>query len=224
MSRSAEGAVGSIRRLGRPAALPASPLAPARSSLPATARPSSQPPRESHRSLLPPPLLPRAGCAFPRSCPERLRSERPPSLRPPPHRRGGRGTCPRPFRPRPHLPPTPDSRIPLPPIRCPKGAPRAPNLTASGIPAALPSWPGPPFRPAPVERPPSLRPARPSARPAPASRPGRPAAGGNLPDSHSARPPVLPAPYGPPARPSGLRPALSAARGTPLSSGGPTCD
>ncbi len=78
------------------------------------------------------------------------------------------------------------------------------------------------FSPLRPERPRSLRPTRSPAWPAPASRPGRPVAGGNLPDGRSARPPFLPAPCGPPARPSDLKPALTAARGNPSSSGGPT--
>ncbi len=202
--------VGSIRRSGRPAALPANPPAPARSSPPATTHPSSRPPRENRRSLLPPPLPPRAGWAFPHPHPERLWPEETPSLHPPPHRRGGRETCPRPFRPRPHPPPAPGGRIPLPPAHCPPETPRAPHLTAPGISAALPSRPGPPFRPAPAGET-----ALPAACPLIGAarfhaRPGRPAVGGNLPAAVLPDRPFCPRPAARPrALPASGRPFLS---------------
>ncbi len=171
--------VGSKRRLGRPAALPANPPAPARSSPPATTHPSSRPPRENRRSLLPPPFPPRAGWAFPHPHPERLRPEETalplPAISP--ARRTGNlpATLSGPDRTLRRLP-TAESRSLRPAAR--KVFLCAHNLTASGIPAPIPSRPGPPFRPAPVERLPSLRPARLSARRAPTSWPRRPVAGG----------------------------------------------
>ncbi len=113
------------------------------------------------------------------------------------------------------------ARNDIPSARCPPETPRAPHLTATGISAPLPSRPGPPSGPLRPERPRSLRPARLSARPA--STPGRGdrRPEGNPSDGRFAWPPFLPAPCGPPACPSGLRPALSVARGTPLFSGGP---
>ncbi len=150
MSRSAEGAVGSIRRLGRPR--PSQPTrsprrAPPRQ--PPPARPAGRPGRATapfsrrpcRRARVVPPRAPVQSASGQR--------DRPPFAR---HLIGAAAGKParRPFRPRPHLPPTPGGRIPLPPAHCPKGAPRAPPLTASGILAALSSWLGLPFRPAPA--------------------------------------------------------------------------
>ncbi len=223
MSRSAEGAVGSIRRLGRPAALPTNPLAPARLSLPATTRPSRRPPKESLRSLLLPPFPPRAGCAFPHSRPERLRPEETalPSpatspARPTEYLPASISSPGRPFRQLPAAGvrsrgPTARQVCPALPTLSPQDF-RPPSLPARALPSGPLRW-----RDRPSGGPPAHRRGRP-----PPSRPGRPAAGGNLPDSHSARPPFLPAPCGPPACPSDLKPALAAARGNPSSSGGPT--
>ncbi len=210
-------------QVGPPAALPANPPAPARPSRPATARPSSQLPRENHCSLLPPPLLPRAGCASPRSRPERLGPERPPSLRPHPHRRSRRSTRPLPF---PALAACradflrPDTVPfgPLPARRSPRSRPEP--FRNSGC---SPFQPGPslPARSGRRDRPPCGPPAHRRGRlPHPGRGDQRP--GGNSSGGRSARPPFLPAPCGPPACPSSLRPALPPPEGMPLSSGGPT--
>ncbi len=178
MSRSAEGAVGSIRRLGRPRpSQPTHSLQRPSPCRPPPARPAGRPGRATapssrrpcHRAQVVPPRAP------PRA-PQAGRG-RPPCAR---YLTGAAGqeTCP------PHFPAP----------AAPSADSRQPNPAPAG-----------PLRP---ERPPSLRPACLSARPAPASWPGRPVAGGNPPDGRSARPSFLPAPCGPPARPSGLRPAL----------------
>ncbi len=167
MSRSAEVAVGSIRRLGRIAAR--QPTAGTGELLS-----SSQPPRGNRRSLLPASCLrPNAG-GFPA-----LPSRGLPAGDTLTGAAAGNSSC-YPFWPRPPVPPTSCGRMPLPSARLPPGAPRAPYQRSSRRPAALPTSQRPPFLSAQAGETALPLPRRSSARRASTSRLRRPAAGGDL--------------------------------------------
>ncbi len=151
MSRSAEGAVGSIRRSGRPApSQQTRPLQRVPPRQPPLTRPAGRPGRTVAPSSRRPCRRAQVGLST-APVQSASRPEETPSLRPLSHRRSGG----RPARalsgPGRTLrrPPAAES-LPLPPAHCPPETPRAPHLTAPGISAALPSRPGPPFRPAPA--------------------------------------------------------------------------
>jgi hypothetical protein len=148
MSRSAEGAVGSIRRLGRPR-----PSQPTRSPRrappyrPPPARPAGRPGRATAPSSRRPCRRALVGLS---RAPAQSASgrKRPPSLRPHPHRRGRRETCPPPF-PAPAAP-SANSRRPNPALA---------SLTLAMTflrPAARKVLPALPTRPPQEFRPPSL--------------------------------------------------------------------
>ncbi len=102
-------------QVGPPAALPSQTTPPFSALLPAGHRPPIHPAAQGEPPL-PPPAAPATArrLGFPRSPVQSAsgRRDRPPFAR---HRTGGGGreTCPLPFRPRPHLPPTPGGRIAL---------------------------------------------------------------------------------------------------------------